>query len=104
MDLRIHVTDAAIGLRRASKTEEMWTKNTPRYLVLITVLYFIKYSVVELYYRKKHRERFFEKYSHARVLLIDGGAVKKILATVRERTNPTTWNHIFKLQRQNRGA
>ena len=28
MDLRIHVTDAAISLTRASKTEEMWTKNS----------------------------------------------------------------------------
>ena len=28
MDLGIHVTDAAIGLRRASKTKEMWAKNT----------------------------------------------------------------------------
>ena len=26
VDLGIHVTDAAIGLRRASKTKEMWTK------------------------------------------------------------------------------
>ena len=67
MDLRIHVTDAAIGLRRASKTEEMWTKNTPRYLVLITVLYFIKYSVVELLItieKTLHRDIFSEKCSH----------------------------------------
>ena len=28
MDLGINVTDAAIGLRRASKNKEMWTKNT----------------------------------------------------------------------------
>ena len=28
MGLRIHVTDAAISLRRASKTKDMWTKNT----------------------------------------------------------------------------
>ena len=28
MDFRINVTDAAMSLRRSSKTEEMWTKNT----------------------------------------------------------------------------
>ena len=28
VDFFIHVTDAAIGLRRASKLKEMWTKNT----------------------------------------------------------------------------
>ena len=28
MDLRIHVTDAAISSRRASKTQEMWTIGT----------------------------------------------------------------------------
>ena len=28
VDLGIHVTDAAIGLRRASKIKEKWTKHT----------------------------------------------------------------------------
>jgi len=59
-------------------------------------------------YKKKrywvYRTRFFEKRSYVRLLLIDGGAVKKYLATVRRRTSPTTWNHIFQLQRQSRGA
>ena len=40
-----------------------------------------------------HREGFFGKSSHVRVLLMDGGAVKKNLATVRERTNPTLQPH-----------
>ena len=31
MDFSINVADAAIGLRRASKNKEMWTKNTVFY-------------------------------------------------------------------------
>ena len=65
VDLWIQVTDAAIGLRRASRYKEMWTEK--------------KLCVLLLYSHKKmlHRARFFEKCSYVRLLLIDGGAVKK---------------------------
>ena len=79
MDLRIHVTGAVIGFRRASKPKEMWTKNTV-----------FCFSVVELE-KKLHREVFVEKYSYVRVLLIDGGAVKKILA---HSTRTVSYTHL----------
>ena len=76
VDVWIHVTDAAFGLRRASKTKAIWTK---------------KHCCV-LYCRRVGKKNvtsyeYFGKYSYTRVLLIDGGAVQKQLATVRERTN-----------------
>ena len=38
MDSRIHVTDAKFGLKHASKTKEMWTKNTTWYCVLFYII------------------------------------------------------------------
>ena len=66
VDFSINVADAAIGLRRASKNKEMWTKNT------------VCFTAVELDKNVTSYE-IFEKYSYVRVLLIDGGAVKKTL-------------------------
>ena len=68
VDLCIHVADAVIGSRLASKKkEEMWTKNT------------VCFTAVELE-KKRYIVRDFSKSTRTyRVLLIDGGAVKKIL-------------------------
>ena len=70
------------------KNEEMWTK---------------KHCVLELYSWKKtfHRTRIFRK-TLVRTSTAHRwrSSKKKLLATVRARTNPTTWNHIFKLERQ----
>ena len=68
--LLINVADAAIGLRRASKNKEMWTKKT----LCFTAVEMEKNVTTSI-----HRTRLTKKYSHVRVLLIDGGAVKKTL-------------------------
>ena len=67
-----------------------------------------KKTAVELEKRVTSYIEIFRKYSYVGVLPIDGGAGQRILGhivvRVRERTNPTTWNYIFKLERQSRGA
>ena len=99
MDLSIHVTDAAISLRRASKTEEMWTKTQCFILV-----FFIK-KMKNRARKKRYIVRDFSKntrtYEYCPSM---EEQQKKTLPTVRELTNPTTCKNIFKLQRQNRGA
>ena len=90
VDFFIHVADAAIGLRRALKKEKSGQKNTVFYCCRARKK---RYDIV--------RDVFFNTRMYK--YCIDGGAVKKHLATVREKTNPTTWNHIFQLQRQSRG-
>ena len=91
VDLWIHVADAAIGLRRASKNKEMWTKHI------------VCFTAVEL-------EKNVTSYEIFRKIVVRTSTAhrwrsskKKNLATVRERTNPTTWKHIFQLERQSRG-
>ena len=83
VDLYIYVADAAIGLRHASKKKEMQTKNTERF------------SAVQLE-KKRYVARDFL------TILVRASTADR--ATIREKTNPMTWNHIFQLQRQCRGA
>ena len=96
VDVGIHVADAAIGLRRASKIKEKWTKplcfsvvgcraRKNRYIVRyfskntrqIAKLSFNHPSVVLT--ADVFNIFLYKIYSYVRVLLIDGGAVKKIL-------------------------
>ena len=90
VDFSIHVAGAAIGLRPASKNKEMWKQK---------ILQCVFYCCCRARKKRYIVRDFFEKYSY--VLLIDGGAVKKHLATVPEKADPTTLNHIyFQRQRQ----
>ena len=93
VDLWIHVADAAIGLRRASKNKEMWTKHI------------VCFTAVELEKNVTSYE-IFEKFSYVRVLLIDGGAVKKNTWPQYEKKHTwytTTRNHVFQLEQRSRG-
>ena len=76
VDFSINVADAAIGLRRASKTKRCGQKNT---------------CVFDCCRARKKRyilRVFFFKYSYVRVLLIDGGAAKKALGrSTRKKSN-----------------
>ena len=89
----IDVDDAAIGLRRTSKNKRDMDKKMRQSVC---------FTAVELEKNVTSYDIFL-KYSYVQVLLVDGGAVKKTLGHSTDKTNPTTWNHIFQLQRQSRG-
>ena len=89
----IHVADAAIGLRRASRTKEMWTKHC--------VLYCCRARKKRYLVHGGYFSKMFVRTDTARVLL-DGGAAKIVLGHSMRKNNPTTRNQFF--QRQRRGA
>ena len=92
VDFLIHVADAAIALRRASKKQKKCGQKST-----------VCFTAVELEKNVTSYEIFFFNSRAHEYCSSMEEQLKKPLATVREKTNPTTWNDIFQLERQSRG-